>query len=415
MVQLNIQLHHGLKINIIFKKNMKLNFKKKKLPRILCFVSHYLPGYKSGGPVKSIHNLTEHLSKDFEFLIVTSDRDLKDKNPYKTIKINQWNKVGKAKVFYASNFFMTIVGILKLLRITKFDVIYLNSFFNLKFTIIPLILWKLFLKSRIPCILTPRGEFSSEALNIKLLKKKFYIFVSNFFGLLNKVNWQASCKNEYKDILKNLSINSKSIKIAPDLPKKYQNLKNITLKKNKTKNENLKIIFLSRISPMKNLDFLIKVLEKVKNKVLLNIYGPIEDKDYWKKCKNLISNQPLNVRIVYRGVALPNKVNSIFSKHHLFILPSRGESYGHVVAESLTVGTPVLISNKTPWKKLKNSIIVFSLKDMKKWTKEIEKWADFDDDNLLKRKLSTIKFAKKYLSSTESVKKNKNLFLSFIN
>jgi glycosyltransferase involved in cell wall biosynthesis len=166
---------------------------------------------------------------------------------------------------------------------------------------------------------------------------------------------------------------------------------------------------------MKNLDFLIKVLEKVKNKVLLNIYGPIEDKDYWKKCKNLISNQPLNVRIVYRGVALPNKVNSIFSKHHLFILPSRGESYGHVVAESLTVGTPVLISNKTPWKKLKNSIIVFSLKDMKKWTKEIEKWADFDDDNLLKRKLSTIKFAKKYLSSTESVKKNKNLFLSFIN
>jgi hypothetical protein len=81
----------------------------------------------------------------------------------------------------------------------------------------------------------------------------------------------------------------------------------------------------------------------------------------------------------------------------------------------LTVGTPVLISNKTPWKKLKNSIIVFSLKDMKKWTKEIEKWADFDDDNLLKRKLSTIKFAKKYLSSTESVKKNKNLFLSFIN
>lgn len=394
---------------------MKLNFKKKKLPRILCFVSHYLPGYKSGGPVKSIHNLTEHLSKDFEFLIVTSDRDLKDKNPYKTIKINQWNKVGKAKVFYASNFFMTIVGILKLLRITKFDVIYLNSFFNLKFTIIPLILWKLFLKSRIPCILTPRGEFSSEALNIKLLKKKFYIFVSNFFGLLNKVNWQASCKNEYKDILKNLSINSKSIKIAPDLPKKYQNLKNITLKKNKTKNENLKIIFLSRISPMKNLDFLIKVLEKVKNKVLLNIYGPIEDKDYWKKCKNLISNQPLNVRIVYRGVALPNKVNSIFSKHHLFILPSRGESYGHVVAESLTVGTPVLISNKTPWKKLKNSIIVFSLKDMKKWTKEIEKWADFDDDNLLKRKLSTIKFAKKYLSSTESVKKNKNLFLSFIN
>ena len=166
---------------------------------------------------------------------------------------------------------------------------------------------------------------------------------------------------------------------------------------------------------MKNLDFLIKVLGMVKKKVLLNIYGPIEDKEYWKKCKNLISNKPSNIKIVYKGVALPNKINSIFSKYHLFILPSKGESYGHVVAESLTVGTPVLISNKTPWKKQKNSIIVFPLKNKKKWTKEIEKWANFNDDNLLKRKLSTIKFAKKYLSSTESVEKNKNLFLSFIN
>ena len=66
-------------------------------PKILCFVSHYLPGYKSGGPVKSIHNLTEHLTKTFEFLIVTSDRDLNDTQPYKSISINKWNKVGKVR------------------------------------------------------------------------------------------------------------------------------------------------------------------------------------------------------------------------------------------------------------------------------------------------------------------------------
>ena len=46
---------------------------------VASFISHYIPGYKSGGPVKSIYNLSEHLNKYFDFLIVTSDRDLKDK------------------------------------------------------------------------------------------------------------------------------------------------------------------------------------------------------------------------------------------------------------------------------------------------------------------------------------------------
>ena len=45
-------------------------------PKILCFVSHYLPGYLSGGPVKSISNLVDHLKDHFEFFIITSDREL---------------------------------------------------------------------------------------------------------------------------------------------------------------------------------------------------------------------------------------------------------------------------------------------------------------------------------------------------
>ena len=36
----------------------------------------------------------------------------------------------------------------------------------------------------------------------------------------------------------------------------------------------------------------------------------------------------------------------------LFFLPTRGENFGHVIAEALSVGTPVLISDQTPWRKL---------------------------------------------------------------
>ena len=201
---------------------MLLNSKTILRPKILCFVSNYLPGYKSGGPVKSIKNLTEHLSNDFEFLIITSDRDLNDKKPYTSIKINQWNKVGNSSVFYASDSFMKTTNISKFIKFTKHDIIYLNSFFNFKFTIIPLIVRRFFINSDTPYILAPRGEFSSEALNIKFWKKKLYTFVAIWFGLFNKIIWQASCNSEYKDILTNLAIDRKLIKIAPDLPRKYK-------------------------------------------------------------------------------------------------------------------------------------------------------------------------------------------------
>ncbi len=384
-------------------------------PKILCFVSHYLPGYKSGGPVKSINNLSEHLSRNFDFLIVTSDRDLNDSHPYSSVRINKWNKVGKVKVFYASNSFMNLNNISNLINETKHDILYLNSFFNFKFTTIPLVAKKFFLNTKNPCILAPRGEFSPEAIKINFWKKKIYILIVNLLGLYNKISWQASCGNEYRDILANRLIKKKFIKIAPDLPKKYIFSKKFRLQRKKKRGGFLKVVFLSRINPMKNLDYLIKVLIKTKKKISLNIYGPIENEEYWKICKKLIKDLPKNITVNYKGVVKPDRINLILSRYDLFILPTRGESYGHVILESLTSCTPVLISDRTPWKTVKNAITVLSLKNKKKWTSEIEKWVDSEDDKVLKRRISALNFAKRYLLMRKNIKKNKNFFLQFIN
>ncbi|WP_371394307.1 glycosyltransferase [Glycocaulis abyssi] len=42
-------------------------------------------------------------------------------------------------------------------------------------------------------------------------------------------------------------------------------------------------------------------------------------------------------------------VISTISKYDAFFLPSRGENFGHAIAKSLSAGTPVLISDQTPW------------------------------------------------------------------
>ena len=43
-------------------------------PRVLCFASYYLPGFRAGGPVRSLTRLCEWLEDDFEFRVVTRNR-----------------------------------------------------------------------------------------------------------------------------------------------------------------------------------------------------------------------------------------------------------------------------------------------------------------------------------------------------
>ena len=353
-------------------------------PKILCFVSRYLPGFKSGGPVKSISNMIDHLGDKFDFIIITSDRDLKDKKPYSSIKVNKWNQIGNTKIYYASKSQLTFKFIIRIINNINYDILYLNSFFDFKFTTIPLIVRRFFCKKKKPCIIAPRGEFSDAALAIKFFKKKLYIIVTDLLGIFRKINWQASGKNEYKQILINRRLNKDSIHIAGDLPIKIKNFKKFNFKKNKKIKGVLKVIFISRISPMKNINFLFNVLKKVSKKIKLSIYGPIEDYEYWKKCKHLLKEMPKNINVSYKGIVKPNKVYSIISSYDLFILPSRGESYGHAIIESLITSTPVIISNKTPWYKYKNNgIVSLSLNDEKKWVTELEKWANLNHSQYL--------------------------------
>ena len=50
--------------------------------KILIVMGRYLPGYKDGGPVRSIKNLVDRLGTEYEFYILTVDRDHGDTEPY---------------------------------------------------------------------------------------------------------------------------------------------------------------------------------------------------------------------------------------------------------------------------------------------------------------------------------------------
>ncbi|GAO31730.1 hypothetical protein [Geofilum rubicundum] len=78
---------------------MKSTGKKK----ILVFIDWYLPGYKAGGPVRSMANMTGHLSGDFDFYIVTRNTEYGETAPYTDTMPDSWNDLMPGvKVCYAS-------------------------------------------------------------------------------------------------------------------------------------------------------------------------------------------------------------------------------------------------------------------------------------------------------------------------
>ncbi len=356
--------------------------------RILIFSTFFLPGFKGGGPIRTIANLLCALGGEFEFFLVTSDRDLGDAASYSGLRVNRWLRFYRSCVIYLSpSWFLRGVG--SIISRRHWDVLQLNSFFSFRFSILPLFIW-LFCCPRLPVILGPRGEFSPGALSQKVFKKKAYIFLSKILGINKRVIWLASTCYEAADIRRVMG-DQVIVHIAVDIARVSGDIQLESVKEDGV----LRVVFLSRISPIKNIKAAIDVLSKVVSNVVFDIYGPVEDDAYWSECQRLSAKLPANVIFRYQGALNPDRVGFVLARYDLFFLPTLGENFGHVIAEALSVGLPVLISDRTPWRNLEVNELGWDLpldaldgfsacldfccrmksEDYQKWRERIRAWA----------------------------------------
>lgn len=316
---------------------------------VLTFIRYYLPGYKSGGPVRSIANMVDALGGEYEFRIITSDRDFLDGNPYSGITTEAWGRVGKAWVYYVSPKRRGLFAWTRVIRETPHDVLYLNSLFDPIYTLLPLLAWRFAGSLRKPIVIAPRGELSPGALGLKHWKKRPFLVIAKTAGLYRNVLWHASTDDEARLIRHQFGASSRIV-TARNLPAKSGHTQ-ISCDVIESSGP-LRIVFLSRICRKKNLDYALRVLARSRVEIQFDIWGPQEDSTYWSECEELIRTMPRNIVALYRGVADYSDVIKILSCYDLFFLPSRGENYGHIIAEALSAGTPVLLSDATPWRDL---------------------------------------------------------------
>lgn len=381
-------------------------------PTVLALVSYYLPAFKAGGPVVSVSNLRSALASDFEFSIISRDRDLGEVSSFPNREIGAWNDTTDGMVFYAAAHDTRFRRLVRLMSKTDHDVLFLNSLFDIDFSIKPLIARRLGLIPRKPLVIAPRGEFAPAALKLKYWKKRLFLGVARALDLYRDAVWMASSEREADDIRAGLSRLAPHILIAPDLPRSRTDVTEGMA--GGSAHGGLKIVHLSRISPMKNLDFGLRALALVRSVVEFTIFGPIEDATYWKTCTNLISQMPKNIRVSYRGAVLPREVPEVLAAHDLFFLPTRGENFGHVVVESLSVGTPVLVSERTPWQSgPAHSCTVIPLgAGESEFAEFIDRVAAMSREQRLAMRSAAAELGRKAVSDPLVVRDNRDLFVA---
>jgi glycosyltransferase involved in cell wall biosynthesis len=258
--------------------------------------------------------------------------------------VGQWQKQGNIKVYYYAPGNMTLGIVRANIKLINPDRIYLNSMFSNMF--IPL--WLAYKVGNV--IIAPRGMLKASALAHKPLKKNLYCLFLRILDIDKYVSFHAADAVEEVEIRKIFPL-VRNVIIAPNIPIQPATVFFPLIKQKGY----LRILFSARLHPIKNLSFLLTILNEVEGEVELVIAVIQEDPAYCSLCMKLAENLPKNVKVAWHFDLTPSEVLQLIQQVHLFVLPTKGESFGHSIYEALSVGCPVLISDQTPWRKLLES------------------------------------------------------------
>tara|TARA_Y100001954_G_scaffold24333_1_gene22173 strand:- start:10676 stop:11830 length:1155 start_codon:yes stop_codon:yes gene_type:complete len=381
-----------------------------KKKKILISIDWFLPGTKSGGPVRSYANIIAHFKNEYDFYIITRDTDYCEVIPYTSIESDAWNRYNQnTQIYYISSKNLNIKNLKEIYTSKPFDIALINGIYSLYFSVLPLLLLRSY---PIKKIVSPRGMLNSQAFSSKRKKKKIFLFLAKVIGLYKKIFFHATNKIEATCIENELGANTTVI-IAPNLPRLVSNRK----QKHSIKNEGvLNLVSIARISKEKGtltaLEGILACTNLKKVKINFHLYGTLYDIQYWEKCKSIIKLLPRHVEVVYKGNLASEKVLSTLETYDFLLMPSEGENFGHSILESFSAGTPVIISDNTPWRDLEEKKIGWdvSLKSPKNLQYVLDLAINMRQNEYRKWSTNAFNFAIEFCNNKEILKANRALF-----
>ncbi len=331
---------------------------------ILHVNASYKPAYIYGGPTMSVSQLCEELVKeDFKLEVLTTtangetelNLEAGKKNMVDGVAVTYFRRLTKDPSHFSP---ALLLGLYKRLNrannshsaVSKnrsenmYPIVHIHAWWNM--VSVGACLVALLFSGRV--LLSPRGTLSNYSFNNRkrFLKNTFHQFIGK--ALLKRCHFHVSTEKEKIDILS--LVNPKSITIIPNFVNLLRGVEEAGDLEIETHTQArhepvFRLLFLSRVEEKKGLDNLLKALEQIKIPFRLTVAGGGQP-DYLSYLKNLESELRLTDKITWLGPLNQQLKFQVLARHDLMVLPSHDESFANVVIESLSVGTPVLLSEK---------------------------------------------------------------------
>jgi len=370
----------------------------------------FLPGYKAGGPIRSVANIVSALSEYFDFYVVTRNMDLVGNTPYEGIEPNTCHQKYDAHVYYMSPDNYSKDKIKELIGERNYNVMYLNSLYSSQYALTPLRIRNKHFPD-LKTVLAPRGMLGEGALKTKPLKKSIFIKTTKFFKFFNTITWHATTEEEKNTIAQTFGSSTNIIVGEPiSIPVKFDSDNKIAKESGKAK-----FFFIGRVSEHKNITYALDSLlkHKPKGEIYFDIFGAAEEPEYLKKIESQIKQLPSNIKVDYKGPIPNEELKQLLQKeYHFMLFPTKGESFSHSIVDSWNSGCPVLVSDQTPWMELEYKGIGwnFQLNDSTSLIDSVNQAVKLDQETFNKWSKNCVEFYNQKVCSEEITNKNKLIF-----
>ena len=239
-------------------------------------------------------------------------------------KVGWWNPIG-----FSWDFMRRFESIAK-----EYDVIHTHAQWRFQ------IWWAAYVAKRLrkKLVMMPRGSFEPARLRVAALKKRLLGWIDRHYARCADAVW-ATAPSEAKGV--EAFAPGAKVEVFPiglDVEKYSQ-----------SRQVGKKLLYFSRISPIKGLDMLAEAWGRLgEGEWKLLIVGP-DDRGYTEEVKKMFAAKCASGSYEFRPPAYGEEKFRLLSSADAFILPTYNENWGIAVAEAMASGLPVICTKGAPW------------------------------------------------------------------
>jgi glycosyltransferase involved in cell wall biosynthesis len=306
--------------------------------RLLHVVPSYIPAWRYGGPIRSVHGLCKALAAlGHDVHVFTTNRDgpgeldvpIESCVDLDGVKVRYFDAHRFRRLFWAPRMRVALDR-----EAVDFDIMHIHSVY----------LWPTVAagavarRRHIPYVLSPRGMLVRDFINMKSRwKKKLWlaVFGKRIISKAAGIHFTSTREREafaglglqarmQWTIPNGVELGSTPATAAPAAPSRPY------------------LLFLGRVNWEKGLDRLIRALSYVPDCDL--IVAGNDEEGYQAKLELLASRVGVHERVRFLGPVFDAPKDSLIRGALALVLPSYSENFGNVVLEAMALGCPVVVT-----------------------------------------------------------------------